>query len=41
MTDIDREIWRRLCARSAAARVMYAYLTGRYYLGETQPVWVI
>ena len=41
MTDIDRAIWRRLCARSATARFMYAYLTGRYYLGDTSPVWVI
>lgn len=40
MTDIDRVIWWRLCARSATARGIYAYLTGRYYLGETCPVWV-
>jgi len=41
MTDIYRKIWRRLCVRSATAGVMYAYLTGRYYLGEIYPVWVI
>lgn len=41
MTEIDRAIWRRLCARSATARVMYAYMTGKYYLGDTCPVWVI
>ena len=35
MTDIDRAIWRRLCARSATARAMYAYLAGKYDLGET------